>query len=127
MSYPFHCPTCGRSGTEDDGCVEGGECPDEDCDGTIVATGRADVYADTRERIIGMTNEDAVKAMTDSWFWDNEGPGFSCQEAEALASLVYRAGGDIDLIVDRVILGHGQPGRSEDEGDAHWWEGRNDT
>lgn len=35
--YRFCCTECGRVGTEDDGCELGGECPDEDCDGTIVA------------------------------------------------------------------------------------------
>ena len=85
------------------------------------------VIADTRQRIIEMTNEEAVATMTDGMFWDMEGPGFSCTEAEALASLIYRAGGDIDTIVDLVITGHGQPGRSEDGGDLHWWEGRTDT
>lgn len=35
MSYPFYCPECGRSGTEDDGCEIGGECPDEGCPGYI--------------------------------------------------------------------------------------------
>lgn len=35
--YPMHCPECGRYGNEEDGCEAGGDCPDEDCCGTIVA------------------------------------------------------------------------------------------
>lgn len=32
---PFYCPMCGRYGTEDDLCVLGEECPDEECGGII--------------------------------------------------------------------------------------------
>jgi hypothetical protein len=32
----MRCDTCGRMGTEDDLCVVGDECPDDDCEGTIV-------------------------------------------------------------------------------------------
>ena len=33
--YPFKCVTCGRSGTEEDMCELGEECPADDCDGII--------------------------------------------------------------------------------------------
>jgi len=35
MMPDMHCPTCGRYGTADDGCEIGGECPADDCCGTI--------------------------------------------------------------------------------------------
>lgn len=38
MNYPMTCDTCGRSGTEDDGCELFGECPDESCDGVVRGT-----------------------------------------------------------------------------------------
>lgn len=36
--YPMTCSACGRSGTEDDGIEIGGECIEEDCDGTILSS-----------------------------------------------------------------------------------------
>ena len=36
--YRYHCQTCDRIGTTDDGITGvGDDCPDEDCDGTIEA------------------------------------------------------------------------------------------
>lgn len=38
MTYqlpPMHCPECGRGGNEEDLCVVGEQCPDEECSGII--------------------------------------------------------------------------------------------
>lgn len=36
----FRCDTCGTIGTADDLCRPGGDCPDEDCYGTVFPLGR---------------------------------------------------------------------------------------
>ncbi len=33
--YEYVCDRCHTQGTEDDGCEPGGNCPDEDCYGTV--------------------------------------------------------------------------------------------
>lgn len=79
-----------------------------------------DVIDETIERIRALGTEEIVAALDDGMFWDQEGPGFSCTEAEALGALLYRAGVDIERCAELVVRGHGQCGRSEDEGDLHW-------
>lgn len=82
-----------------------------------------DVRDETAERIKAMTHEEAIAALDDWMLWDQQMPGFSCTEAEALACLMYRAGVDLARCADLVVRGHGQPGRSEVEGDMHWHGG----
>jgi hypothetical protein len=78
------------------------------------------VAEDTKDRVVHLSPREAAEVLDDGMFWDNEGPGFSCREAEALGALLWHAGVDIDRVVDLIVTGHGQPDRSEFEGDDHW-------
>lgn len=78
------------------------------------------VAEETIDRIRALTAHEAAEILNDGMFWDNEGPGFSCSEAEALGALMYQAGIPGDRVVDLIVTGHGQPGCSEDAGDDHW-------
>lgn len=57
---PMHCFACGRYGNEEDGCVVGDECPDEDCVGIIVSTYSYDVRLSEAQidTIMGVLNTD---------------------------------------------------------------------
>lgn len=80
------------------------------------------VIEETIERLRFITAPEAAEVLTDTWFWDQEGPGFTCREAEAIGALMMHAGIAVEVIADLIVTGHGQPGRSEDFGDDHWHE-----
>jgi hypothetical protein len=83
---------------------------------------RDEILQDVEWRLSLITLEEILKVLTDPMFWENEGPAWSCTEAEAIAAAAVHLGASTFTMSTLVVDGHGQPARSEDEGDLHYHE-----
>lgn len=82
---------------------------------------RDECLDDTANRIQDVSVEAVLKVLTDGMLWYQEGPGFSCTEAEAIAAAAVMLGADLAEMAELVVDGHGSPdSNSEDEGDDHY-------
>lgn len=113
MTYPFHCPTCGRSGTEDDGCELGGECPDEDCDGHIRRNADPD----------DLTIVDDDSDTTYTPFIDNENGtcGYTAERAGRTTHIYFCPSGGSDDGVPCVFVYIGASRLPWEAGAAHFY------
>lgn len=76
-----------------------------------------DLVNDVAARLVEADVRPILKVLTDGMFWENEGPAWTCLEAEAIAAAAVALGADEAEMAALVVSCHGA---GDDEGDMHY-------